>query len=57
MKQKAPQLSEAFIERQMVFISSDPGETRTHGQWLKGQLFHKYIVKFIHYIYTIYFDF
>ena len=41
MKEKAPQLSEAFIEREMVFISSDPGETRTHGQWLKRPLLYQ----------------
>ena len=32
------QLSEVFVERQMVLLLSEPGETRTHDQWLKRPL-------------------
>ncbi len=41
MKQKPPTCAEGFYERQLVFISSDPGETRTHGQWLKRPLLYQ----------------
>ena len=33
MKQKSPSVYRGLNERDLVFLSSDPGETRTHGQW------------------------
>jgi len=39
MKQKAPSDYRGLNERDLVFLFSDPGETRTHGQWLKSVLF------------------
>jgi hypothetical protein len=33
MKQKAPSDYRGLNERDLVFSSSDPGETRTHDQW------------------------
>ena len=38
MKQKAPSDYRGLNERDLVFLFSDPGETRTHGQWLKRPL-------------------
>ena len=38
---KAPPNDETILTRRMVFISSDPGETRTHGQWLKRPLLYQ----------------
>ena len=43
MKQKAPQLSEAFIEREMVLFSSTPDRIRTYDLMLRRYAlrFHK----------------
>ncbi len=35
MKEKAPQLSEAFIEREMVLFSSTPDRIRTYDLMLR----------------------
>ena len=41
MKQKAPSDYRGLNKRDLVFLFSDPGETRTHGQWLKRPLLYQ----------------
>ena len=39
--QKPPMFVEGFLERELVLLSCDSGETRTHGQWLKRPLLYQ----------------
>ena len=41
MKQKAPSNYRGLNERDLVFLFSDPGATRTHDQWLKRPLLYQ----------------
>ena len=41
MKNKWPRRVTGPFVRDMWFLESDPGETRTHGQWLKRPLLYQ----------------
>ena len=38
---KPPEVIEGFVETSGILSSSDSGETRTHGQWLKRPLLYQ----------------